>query len=241
MFRLIRWFITLVVLAVVFVVGDHALAHAAQKRLASSIQNDAHLSSRPAVVIHGFPFVTQVAHGRYTHITVVADNLFNSTSPASTDLTGSTLVLELRGVHIPVGKAISGKVTSVPVDQVTGTVTASFADLASAANVPGLSLSAGPQADEVTATETLTVAGVRAKATVTAALTTSGHTISARATQVSIVSLKVPTSVLNALQSKAGFTIAVPGLPPGLKLGAVSVGTTGMALPLAQNNLVLSQ
>jgi hypothetical protein len=240
MFRLIRWFITLIVLVVIFVVGDHALAHAAQNRLASSIKDDAHLSSRPTVQIHGFPFVTQVAHGKYTHITVVVDNLFDSTS-SSTDPNGSTLVLELRGVHIPLGKAISGKVSSVPVDNATGTVTAGFADLAAAANVPGLSLSAGPQADEVTATETLTVAGVRAQAKITAALTTSGHTITARATQVSVASLKVPASVLTALESKAGFTIAVPGLPPALKLGAVSVGVTGVALPLAQDDLVLSK
>jgi hypothetical protein len=240
MFKLIRWFVTLVVLAVVFVVGDHALAHAAQNRLASSIQDDAHLTSRPTVDIHGFPFVTQVAHGRYTHITVVADNLFGSTA-GTAEPDGSTLVLELRGVHIPLGKAVSGKVSSVPVDNATGTITAGFSELATAANVPGLSLAPGPQADEVTATETLTVAGVRAQAKVTAALTTAGHSITAKATAVSIASLKLPSSVLNALQSKAGFTIAVPGLPPALQLGSVSVGATGVALPLTQENLVLSK
>jgi hypothetical protein len=240
MFKLIRWFITLIVLTVAFVLGDHALAHAAQNRLASSIQADAHLTTRPTVEIHGFPFVTQVAHGRYTHITVVADNLFDST-PTSTDPTGSTLLLELHGVHIPIGKAVSGKVTSVPVDNATGIVTAGFADLAAAANVPGLALGPGPQADQVTATETLTVAGVQAQATVTASLTTSGHTITAKATSVSLATVKVPASVLTALQSKAGFTITVPGLPPALKLGAVSVGVSGIALPLAQENLVLTK
>jgi hypothetical protein len=205
------------------------------------VQQDAHLTARPSVVVHGFPFVTQVVHGRYTHITVTADDIFSTstTSPDATD--ASTLVLDLRGVHIPLGKVVSNQVHTVEVDDVTGTVTASFADLAAASNVPGLSLAAGSQANAVTATETVTVLGEKAQASVTATLTTSGHTISAKATAISLGSVKVPADVLSALLSKSGFQIAIPGLPPALKLGEVSVGVGGVVLPLQQSDLVMSR
>jgi hypothetical protein len=144
-------------------------------------------------------------------------------------------------VHIPFGKVVSDQVHTVEVDDVNGTVTAAFDDLATTANVPGLSLSQGPQANEVTATEIVTVLGVKAEANVTAALTTSGHTITAKATAISVGSVKVPADVLAALLSKAGFQVTVPGLPSALRLGQVSVGAGGVELPVQQNDLVMTR
>ncbi len=260
MFRLIRWLVILVILAVGFVVADRALVHVAQQKIAIAIQDDGHLANRPTVRVHGFPFVTQAVRGRYTDIEVTATDLFSSvpatsaaaasgvgagadtgTRAADIGARGSTLTLDLRGVRIPLVEAASGHVASVAITQASGAVTVTFADLERAAKVPGLSLSAGQQANEVAVTESVEVAGVPVKETLNATLTTAGHTITSHAAQLTGSAARLSAQVLAALRAHASFSIVVPGLPPGLRLGQVSVGVSGVELPVEQTDLTLTR
>jgi hypothetical protein len=123
MTRTIRVLIVLVILAGIAFAADRYAARLAAGQIATAVETDAKLARKPHVTIQGFPFLTQVADGKYKHIDVTATDIFQRGEPQ-----GSVLKLDFAGVRLSISKALHGKVGSVPVHSVTGTVAIPFAD-----------------------------------------------------------------------------------------------------------------
>jgi hypothetical protein len=240
MSRLLRF---LLVFAVVVLVAGYAAdriaAHAAAGRIATAVQTDAHLAHRPHVTVKGFPFLTQVAKGRYGHIAVKADDVFDLGEPV-----GTVLRLDFAGVQIPAGQALHGNVHRIPVQTVTGTVTLPFADLQAAAHVPGLSITGAVpgRTDEVALTEVVQVAGASVTAHLKATVQVQGSSIVVAARDLTMAGgTPVPAAVSKAVLAKASFSVTMPGLPRGVRVTTVSVTATGLSAAVRASNLVLTR
>ncbi|MEA2509732.1 MAG: LmeA-like phospholipid-binding [Actinomycetota bacterium] len=63
---------TLVVVAALLVLADFGLRHYEESRVASSIKTSLHLPAKPDVSLHGFSFISELAHGRITSASIAA-------------------------------------------------------------------------------------------------------------------------------------------------------------------------
>jgi hypothetical protein len=239
----LRSLVIVVVVLVGLAVGADRLAnHVAEGRIAAVLQSDAHLAHKPTVTVHGFPFLTQAFGGRYDRIEVTARDLFDSVAGLQGG-DGSVSTVDFDGVHLPVSKALSGKVDQIRVDHVTGSAVLSFADVENAATLPGLKLTAiTGQPGQARLSETVTVAGISATANVVAAVSVVGNTIKLDAVDVSLpAGISLPTTVMDQIRSRAGFAISVPGLPRGVRLTGVAVGANGVTVTVRADDITLSR
>lgn len=112
-----RLLLVVLVLLALLVAAARGGAAVAERVLADELQRGGVLTSRPEVDVRGVPFLTQALRGRYDRIDVVARDV-----PAG-ELAGAPVVVPrlsatLRGAQVPLDQALSGAVTSVPVERV---------------------------------------------------------------------------------------------------------------------------
>jgi hypothetical protein len=246
--RLSRVVIALGVLGGLAYGADRLAAHLAQDRIATVVQADAHLAQRPAVRVRGFPFLTQAVRGRYDRIDVVSRDLFQragATTAATTagGAAGSVLTLRFLGVHIPLSQAVNGKVHRIPIDQVVGAVSISFADLQAAVHATSLSLSpVAGHPDEIALGETVDVAGRSIAVTVTGQVAVNNNRLMVSARDVTVAGgLPLPAAATAQLRSRATFSVQVPGLPGGVSLTRVVVGSAGLTIEVNRGSVVLTR
>jgi DUF2993 family protein len=207
--------ITLVVLAVAFVIGDQVARNYAQNRIASQIVSSG-FPVKPAVSIKGWPFLTQVLGREIGQVDLSASNVRESTLDiASINATAT-------GVHINSGY------NSATIDTINGTGLITFSSLVAATGASGVTISAdpsaGPNAAKITAGP---LSG-------TASVTQSGpSSISVRAESLG----GIPVSALGQL---GDYNINVPHLPAGLTVSGVSVQNQGVSIRISAHNTTLS-
>ncbi len=114
--------VVLIFLIAIVVAVDRVGALVAAHVLASKLESDEHLPSRPSVSISGIPFITQAFSGKYREVSVTAHEV-----PVE-HVAVTTLIAHLHGVHVPLSKAFRGAVRTVPVDRVNGSAFVSFDD-----------------------------------------------------------------------------------------------------------------
>ncbi len=208
---------TLIVLAVLFVVGDQVAKAYAQNMIAEKLQSDDSLPTKPSVTIQGFPFLTQVAAHDIRTVDISATNV-----PAGkVDITSVNATAT--GVHL------NSSFNGATIDNISGTALISFASLASATGAQGVTIGPDPSGGPNDAD--LSVGPLTATAQITQ---TGPSTIS-----VKIQSLDgIAGSVLGSLSN---YTINVPKLPAGLQVQGVSVTAQGIDVKVAAQNTTLSQ
>ncbi len=244
--RLVKLVAVLGVLAVLGYFTDRYLEHVAEGKIATVVQADVHLPARPAVKVHGFPFVTQLIRGKYHDVEMEAGDVFQQGQPD-----GATLRLDFYGAAIPLSKALKGAVLTVPVNHVTGSVTVPYDDLeatATAAGITGVtSLAAVPGvADTVAFSEQAVVAGlggvtVNVTAQITAKVVFTGGSLMVTATGVQVAGRTLPAAATASVLSHATFSVPIPGLPAGVHVTALSVQPTGLAVTVGSGPLVLTR
>ncbi len=238
-----RLAIAALIVIVLFVIADRVAARAASKEAVGQVvQSSQGLTGRPTVSFGGFPFLTQVAFGKYTDIGVTITGITAAGAPRIAQISG-----HLKGAHIPLAKAIGGHVTTIPVDHVRATVLMTFADLnAFLKNQPGhlvlgqrngaLRFSGAFQQDGTTIT-------VRGSAVVTAdgaGLTVSPKDIQASGGGDAGGVLNDVTGVLgDAAQFLPPVPVPLPDLPFDLRLTSVDVGPSGVRASAAADHLHL--
>ena len=231
----------LVVVGVVAALGygaDRLAAHVAADRIASIVKTDADLAQTPHVKVRGFPFLTQAASGHYRRIDVTATDIFQTGQ-----LPGAVLQLTFADVRLPLSTVLSGKVNSVPVGTVTGSVTVPFANLQAAAGVPGLSILSGVPgtADEIKVSEVVKIPTGNLTVLLTAR-------VSARLDAIVVTPIDlttadgtpVPAAVKQEVLAQAVLSVKLPGLPTGVGITAVSVANDGVLVTLHAVNLTLT-
>lgn len=214
-----RLLIVLAVLAALAVAADRVAVAVAQGVLASQLGKVGDLRTDPKVSIDGFPFLTQAIDGHYEKIEVTTGALTRKGLPIS------RLSVSLKGVSLPLGKALQGGVSSVPVDGLSATALVSYADLAAASDLQDLRIThAG---DGVRLTGTVTVGSQRIKASALSSVELSGNTVvvTTRSVEGSL-SPAVKAQVAKALNVRA----SVAALPFGLGLKDLAVTNAGVSL-----------
>ncbi len=182
--KLIIGIVLLVGLAVVI---DFGAAAYSEYRVSRALRVGGDLSSDPEVTIHGFPFLTQAADGKYGNVEIRARGV-------RADLIGETIIeATLNGVRMPTSDLIDGKVNRVPVDHVDGRMRIDATELGQLLGVPDLQVSA-PPADKsdgtggsggsgmtttgaVVLTGTVPIRGVNVKVSVQAELLLEGNQV----------------------------------------------------------------
>ena len=216
--------VALVVLAVIFFVGDQIAKAYAENQIASQIQTSG-LDTKPSVNIEGWPFLTQVAAHDLKAIDISASNV------QAGKFTITSIKARATGVHP------DSSFNSARIDAINGTATISYAslesDLGNAIGIPGLSIASitpdpadGPNAVNVNAG----IASVTAKV-----LLTSPQTITIEFGQVGgLASLlgggSIPNQVIN-----------IPKLPAGLVVRSVDVDAQGIVATASAANTTLSE
>jgi hypothetical protein len=219
--------VVLLVLGVLVVAVDRGAAALAGWRAGAALQAALHTSSRPSVTIAGFPFVTQVLSGVYEEVRVSAVDVPTATVPVAT-MTATLHQVRLQGS------------SSVTASSAVGLALLHWADLAAAAPVPGVELSAGPSSDQVRVSRTVTVLGlsVPLSGLATVGVVEGGVKVSAVSVDVGGASLGslLPAQLLELLT----FTVPVSGLPGGVSLTSVSSTAEGLELMLTGTNVSFS-
>jgi hypothetical protein len=229
-----RLLIVLVVFLIAVVIAvDRVGELVAARVLASKIETDEHLPSRPSVSIGGVPFVTQVLGGNYHSVSVTAHEVPVEHVPVT------TLIAHLHDAHIPFGHLIRGSVSKVPVDRVTGSAFVSFDDanryLATHSPAGSLVRLVGSTNGSLLVTDRVRLGGrpvtLRGVATLTVSL------------NVVRVGLDHLTGAAPRLISRAlgpvSVTLPLQGLPFRIVLESVSVTSAGVLGKGGAKNVVL--
>jgi hypothetical protein len=220
----------LAVLLALTVVADRVGAVVAAHVVASKLRTSASLTTDPDVTIHGFPFLTQALGGRYDDVELKVSDLTRG------GVRISRLDVSLRGVQLPPGEAISGSVTSVPVEGITARAVVTYADVASRGKIAGLSVQ--PVGDRVKVTGRITVLGQTVTASTESTVRLDGRSIVVTAQKLSV--LGQSSAALNsALAGRLDLRVPVGTLPYGLELVGVHATSDGLVLDARSGATVL--
>jgi hypothetical protein len=219
------------VLLVLALIADRVAAQAAQSAVASRLQSELKLADKPAVSVHGFPFLTQLFGGRYRDVEVTAEGV------TAQQFAGLTVHAHLRGLHAPFSKLTSNDIDQVPVDHVEGTVALPYDQIARATNIPGLSLSAS--GDSVRVAGTVTVLGQTFTASAHARAQVRDGTVIVTADHAQVQGVRLPSAVLPVVERGLSFVLPVQNLPFGLRLTGVQVTPAYLQVSAEANDVVL--
>lgn len=215
------WIVLASVLAllVLLVVLDRVAVAYADNRTAQQIKSQG-FPAKPNVSIEGFPFLTQVASRRLSHIHITASHVPEGPVTLS-------LVADATDVVLNPGFQ-SGTITHV-----TGTGVIGFSSLASAAGIagaPGLKVkAAGPH--KVKLDLNLDIISASAIATIKR---TGPDTFKVRISSTD----GIPASLLGSLKD---FTVHIPSLPMGLSIQSVDVSNQGVLIHVTGSDIKFHQ
>jgi hypothetical protein len=222
--------VLLVLLLGAAVAADRVGEAIAEDRVATEVAQRGGLAGTPEVDITGFPFLTQALGGRYedVRIALTAEQL---DQPA-----GTAADVSLRGVHLPLGDALSGSVTEVPVDRVDGTATLSYALLAAQL---GGDTTLAAEGGGVRVTRTVDVLGVQVPLTAAGTVTLQGSDLVVDVAAAEASGVEVPDVVVDRAAGLLDLRYPVPALPFGLQLTGVRPAADGVHVTVEATGTVL--
>lgn len=207
---------------------DRVGRYVAERIAADTIKTSQHLTSRPEVDIAGFPFLNQLATGKYDKVTVTADHV-------PVGLAARPLVVD----HVRVvlhTLTVARNFQSMHAKRADATASIGYDELG---RVIGARL--GYAGDgRIRATKTITARGVSAQASITARPRLSGGALSFGDVTVQ------HGGALSGAAAAAGnrlFDAAIPlrGARFGVRVRAVHVSDSGVTIDLSGRNLAYSR
>ena len=236
----------LLVLGAILVVGDRVAAQYAEREVRTQVV--AALSERGVeydtadVNVGGFPFLTQVADGRYEEITIDLTNVRLSASGRNATLPRLNVVA--RGVKADTMQLVQGTARAVA-EQVTGSGLVTFATLESLVDYSRYNLSDVKFAESngaLQVTANGNVAGFRLPLAATAKITVVEGQFRVQLRDAKAVGVEAPQAAKNYLANLAERSAAarLPQLPFDLTLDAVDVQPEGLAITATARDVPLA-
>lgn len=223
--------IAVLVLIGIAVAADRVLVVVSENQLADAIQAEGQLPDEPDISIEGFPFLTQAFGGRYDSVRVGVDVAALGLPP------GATADIRLRGAAVPLRSVLSGSVTSVPVEQVVGTVTFPFDYLGE--QLGGATVTRDGSGLRVETTVSLL--GQDFPVSATGELALVGTEVVLSASNVEGFGAELPDEVTAVALDLLDLTLPVPALPFGLVFTGVQVTGDGLEVVAEGSDIVLEQ
>jgi hypothetical protein len=244
--------ITVVLVILVFVLGglflaaDRIAAYAAERTIAKQAKQELaaqNISSPedPKVSVSGFPFLTQVAGGRYDKISI------SVTRPTAQNITLDDLLVVATGVNASTGALLNGT-GQVTADNVTGTgrlgwdSVAKLIDLTQYGGANGAKVSALPDG-RVQVRAPITVVGISTTAVATGTVEVAGTAIRLKISKVTFEGGSVPPALERAvgpLTQQLAFAVPLPPLPYHLKLTNVRAEPAGVTVTATAANVPIA-
>ncbi|MEU8077260.1 DUF2993 domain-containing protein [Catellatospora citrea] len=226
--------VVLVALGMLVVVADRVGAHYAEREIAARVsarmQEQGITSTPPEVEIQGFPFLTQVAAGRYTQIDITMRDLKGGTLPLP------LLSVAAQDVEAPLSQLMDGTARPVAA-RVDGTATVSYASLVEASGLAGITLSsAGPNTVRVSGKVPI-IGEVSGTAEVTVV---DGGRVRLRATSLKGAAGSVSQAIIDAYKDRLAVTLSLPKLPFHLELKDVQTEATGLVVSFTAKDVELA-
>jgi hypothetical protein len=231
--RLVWFVVSILVVLAVLLVADRGGVLIAQSAAQSRLADYGQFQSKPTVHIHGFPFLTQAARGKYRDVEIQSDAVsFGNVQSAQLDV-------HLDGVSLPLSKLSGGKVTSLPVDRVNGTVEISYAEVARLSQVKGLTLARAGNGVKVTGQVNLPVLGSVAISG-TGTVGVASGSLRLDVTALDVGGAPVTGAALSAISAALGSAVVVPTLPYGLTIQSVQPTDTGLQITGGATDVTLT-
>ncbi|MBL1074091.1 DUF2993 domain-containing protein [Nocardia sp. 2] len=225
--------ISIVVLAIAFVVGDRVAVSMAQDEIGRRIAAGYNLAQDPAVDIRGFPFLTQAIDGTYRDVTI--------TVGAWTDRTISVrdLEVDLTDVSAPLSDVLGGNASNLVAGTATATALVPYDVVRGYAPEGTESLANGP--DGLRVTGTFSVQGIPVPVPATVVVTVAPVPDGIQVTPVSVQSIAGgPTISLALLSDSLTFTVPLQELPLGARLTAITPADSGLSVTAVAENVRFS-
>jgi hypothetical protein len=227
----VRRLLVALLLAALLLLADRALAAVAQRTVADEVRAAAVLPAEPDVDLGGFPFLTQAVQGRYDRVEV-----------RSRDVPAGTLVLDeldavLLGAQVPLGDALSGSVTRVPVEQVTARAVVGYDQLAQQSGDRQLTFA--PDAGRLRVTGTIEVFGEELSAVAVSRLSVVEGVLLVTAESFEVGNGLADSLLTGALEGRFDLRVPVQDLPYGLTMTDVEVGNDGVVVLAQADDTVL--
>lgn len=229
-----RLLVALVVLLALALAADRAGAAFAARAVAQQAQAEAGLAAEPQVDVGGFPFLTQALRGRYEQVTVRASDV-----PAG-EVRVAAFEAVLTGVEVPLGDALSGSVTSVPVAGVRARAVVAYAELARRSGERRLAVA--PAGDgRVRVTGSVQVLGRTLSAVAVSRVEVDGGALVVTAESYEVGDATADALLSRALGGRLDLRVPVDGLPYGLQVTGVEVQGDGVAVLAQAGRTVLGR
>ncbi|MEZ0165377.1 DUF2993 domain-containing protein [Kineococcus sp. LSe6-4] len=224
---LVPTLVTLLALALIAVAADLAARAWATDRVAAQLRTEYGLAQDPQVDVAGGSFLWQAARGRFEDVTVTVDEL-----TTEDDLLVRDLRVRLPAVDVPRSVLTGGAGT---VDVAGGTVRAevAYSDLAQRASVGGLDVTLRRDGDAVRAGTTVRVFGLGVDLGLTGRPVLEGSDVRLEPVRAEVAGASVPLRRADQLLAAAGFdgfSFPLEGLPPQVRLDAISVADDGLVV-----------
>ncbi|HWH29625.1 MAG TPA: DUF2993 domain-containing protein [Mycobacteriales bacterium] len=225
--------VVVLALLLVAVVVDRVAVRAAQSAIAVRLETAGGLADRPEVEVRGFPFLTQAVRGRYADVVVRAADV-----PAG-QVRLRAFVVQLRGISVPLGEAVGGRVSAVPVDSLSGRAVLPWASVAAQLAARGLRVA--PTGDgRVRVTGRVQVLGRGVEATAVSRPALEGGEVVVTAERFEVGSTVADAVLSRALGNRLDFRLDVGALPYGLRLTGVAAARDGVVLTARADGVVLA-
>ncbi len=237
--------VVLVVLGGLLVAADRIAAFAAERTIADQAKKeltarDITSPTQPSVAVGGFPFLTQVARGKYDKITIHVDH------PSSQGVTLDALDVTATGVNASTGALVNGtgKITA---DNVTGTTSLGWDGVNKLMNTSGFggggaTASALPDG-QVQVKVPVSVAGVSTTIVATGNLTVGQGAVHLKINQVSTEGGDLPAVIsrlVGSIKQSLSVDIKIPQLPYNLQVRDVKASARGLAVTAVAANVPIS-
>jgi hypothetical protein len=223
-------------------IAEQTLASQARTQLASQ---GVTVSGDPSVSISGFPFLTQVASGRYEKIEISVDN------PSAQGIRLDSLTVTATGVTAS-AKLIISQHGQIQADRVTGVGVISWTSFKQMIDLSGVqAMGIDPDSLDITSNDNgdmtinapLQVAGQTVHATATGRMSVNHDIVHVDISNVTSDATGLAGLALQmaALQNKLTFDVRIPPLPFNMALDSVNATSDGVRVVAHADNVVLGR
>jgi LmeA-like phospholipid-binding len=243
--------VTIVLVVLVLAVGglllasDRIAAYAAERTIASQAKKelaarDITTPSEPTVDVGGFPFLTQVARGKYDRITIRLDR------PTSQGITLDGLDVVATGVNAATSTLVNGTGT-VTADDVTGTANLNWAAVNKLMNTTGFggaSATASALPDgEVQVRVPVSMASVSTTVVATGTVEIGPGVVHVKINKVATEGGTIPpviSGLIGSIKRSLSVDVKIPQLPYNLQVRTVKATPDGLSVTANAVNVPIS-
>jgi hypothetical protein len=209
-------------------------------KVSDQVANQKATSEKPDVTIEGFPFLTQVLHGRYDEIKI---DLAHFSGPADQNgdkkISLPLLAIRAKDVQASIHTLQSGG--NIVAGTVTGTGTIDYKQLIALINQPGLTLT--EKDGKLTGSAEVPALGQKFKVTGVAKLSVSNGVVHVGFDDVGspdLPNLPGLNAIIAGYAKNLGLDIQVPALPLKLKVQQISPQPDGLQFTAGASNVTLN-